>query len=35
MNQIIDNSFISFVPIFTGSGQQYKAVESLSRGTLL
>jgi len=33
MNQIIDNSFISFVPIFTGSGQQYKAVESLSRGT--
>ncbi len=32
MNQIIDNSFISLVPIFTGSGQQYKAVESLSRG---
>ena len=33
MNQIIDNSFLSLVPIFTGSGQQYKAVESLSRGT--
>ncbi len=32
MNQIIDNSFISLVPIFTGSGQQYKAVESISRG---
>ena len=32
MNQIIDNSFLSLVPIFTGSGQQYKAVESLSRG---
>ena len=32
MNNIIDNSFISLVPIFSGSGQQYKAVESLSRG---
>ena len=32
MYQIIDDSFLSLVPIFTGSGQQYKAVESLSRG---
>ena len=32
MEKIIDNSFISLVPIFSGSGQQYKAVESLSRG---
>ncbi len=32
MEKIIDDSFISLVPIFSGSGQQYKAVESLSRG---
>ena len=31
MNKIIDNSFISLV-LFYWSGQQYKAVESLSRG---